>query len=319
MMPHLAEEIYARLFPDSGHLVAELAWPEADPALLVAESVTIAVQVMGKLRGTVEVPPDAAGGHRDRGGGGRAECGQGAGRQARSSSACMCPTGSSTSWSRDEASGQSPSAVSWFAGCPGAPLSGLRLPAGLYADGVRQARCGAAGSVDRLRARSFRNGRGSCCARRCRSGSGNDSGTPASYDLRVTLSDRRRRHRDRDKRHRHLGPADRQRDLDACSAMITNARALTTGSARAIDGVNIFDSQYFAADLETEAEQKRIAENMATQIATQLAVWFRQQAAKEASPSERNADEACRRFGSRPSCAIPASAGWCCCTATTPA
>ena len=59
MMPHLAEEIYARLFPDNGHLVAELVWPSADPALLVADSVTIAVQVMGKLRGTIEAAPDA--------------------------------------------------------------------------------------------------------------------------------------------------------------------------------------------------------------------------------------------------------------------
>jgi leucyl-tRNA synthetase len=59
MMPHLAEEIYARLFPDDGHLVAELSWPEADPKLLIADSVTIAVQVMGKLRGTIEVAPDA--------------------------------------------------------------------------------------------------------------------------------------------------------------------------------------------------------------------------------------------------------------------
>jgi leucyl-tRNA synthetase len=59
MMPHLAEEVYVRLFPDNGHLVAELGWPEADPALLVAESVTIAVQVMGRLRGTIEVAPDA--------------------------------------------------------------------------------------------------------------------------------------------------------------------------------------------------------------------------------------------------------------------
>jgi leucyl-tRNA synthetase len=58
MMPHLAEEIYVRLFPDSPHLVAELAWPEADAALLVAESVTIAVQVMGKLRGTIQVAPN---------------------------------------------------------------------------------------------------------------------------------------------------------------------------------------------------------------------------------------------------------------------
>jgi len=58
-MPHLAEEVYLRLFPDNGHLVAELAWPEAEAALLAAESVTIAVQVMGKLRGTIEVAPNA--------------------------------------------------------------------------------------------------------------------------------------------------------------------------------------------------------------------------------------------------------------------
>jgi leucyl-tRNA synthetase len=59
MMPHLAEEVFARLHPAATALVAELPWPEADPALLVAESVTIAVQVMGKLRGTVEMPPNA--------------------------------------------------------------------------------------------------------------------------------------------------------------------------------------------------------------------------------------------------------------------
>jgi leucyl-tRNA synthetase len=59
MMPHLAEEVYARLFPDNGHLVAELAWPEADPELLIAETVTIAVQVGGKLRGTIAVAPNA--------------------------------------------------------------------------------------------------------------------------------------------------------------------------------------------------------------------------------------------------------------------
>jgi len=59
MMPHLAEEAYKCMHPASGQLVAELPWPEADPQLLVAESVTIAVQVMGKLRGTITVPPDA--------------------------------------------------------------------------------------------------------------------------------------------------------------------------------------------------------------------------------------------------------------------
>jgi leucyl-tRNA synthetase len=59
MMPHLAEEIYARL-PGTSGLVAQAAWPEADPALLVTDQVTIAVQVMGKLRGTIEARPGAA-------------------------------------------------------------------------------------------------------------------------------------------------------------------------------------------------------------------------------------------------------------------
>jgi leucyl-tRNA synthetase len=58
MMPHLAESIYARLFPAAELLVAELNWPVADPALLAADSVTIAVQVMGKLRGTIEAAPN---------------------------------------------------------------------------------------------------------------------------------------------------------------------------------------------------------------------------------------------------------------------
>jgi leucyl-tRNA synthetase len=57
MMPHLAEELWHRL----GHetLLAETSWPEADPALLVADTVTVAVQVKGKTRGTIELPQDA--------------------------------------------------------------------------------------------------------------------------------------------------------------------------------------------------------------------------------------------------------------------
>jgi leucyl-tRNA synthetase len=56
MMPHLAEEVWSLLRPGEGALVAELPWLEADPALLKAETVTLAVQVLGKLRGTIEVP-----------------------------------------------------------------------------------------------------------------------------------------------------------------------------------------------------------------------------------------------------------------------
>jgi leucyl-tRNA synthetase len=57
MMPHLAEAMFDRLNPNSGSLVADLPWPEADPAWTTVETVTIAVQVMGKLRGTIEMPP----------------------------------------------------------------------------------------------------------------------------------------------------------------------------------------------------------------------------------------------------------------------
>ena len=60
MMPHLAEEMNARLGGTGGLLVAESPWPEADPSLTAAEAVTIAVQVMGKLRGTVALPPGSA-------------------------------------------------------------------------------------------------------------------------------------------------------------------------------------------------------------------------------------------------------------------
>ncbi len=59
MMPHLAEEIAATLEPD-GALVADRKWPEAEPSLLARRSVTLGVQVMGKLRGTIEVAIDAA-------------------------------------------------------------------------------------------------------------------------------------------------------------------------------------------------------------------------------------------------------------------
>lgn len=51
---------------------------------------------------------------------------------------------------------------------------------------------------------------------------------------------------------------------------------VASGSAKALDGVNIYDTQYFAADQEVEAKQKSLAEALATQIATQVAIWFRQ-------------------------------------------
>jgi leucyl-tRNA synthetase len=59
MMPHLAEEIGAILFP-GGALVATQPWPKADPALLTVDEVTVAVQVNGKLKATILLPAGAA-------------------------------------------------------------------------------------------------------------------------------------------------------------------------------------------------------------------------------------------------------------------
>ena len=109
---------------------------------------------------------------------------------------------------------------------------------------------------------------------------GDDSGTRAAYDLAVTFGIAGE------------GIAVEANNIATRLRLIGNASwtllardpkrtVLTAGSARSIDGINIFESQYFAADLEVEADQKRIAENVATQIATQLAVWFRRQAAKQ--------------------------------------
>jgi leucyl-tRNA synthetase len=58
MMPHLAEELWQRL--GGAGLLVDQPWPEADPALTIEDSVTLAVQVNGKLRGTIELPRDAA-------------------------------------------------------------------------------------------------------------------------------------------------------------------------------------------------------------------------------------------------------------------
>ena len=54
MVPHIAEELWARL----GHetLLAAAPWPQADAAWLVEDRVTLAVQVNGKLRATVSLP-----------------------------------------------------------------------------------------------------------------------------------------------------------------------------------------------------------------------------------------------------------------------
>ena len=58
MLPHIAEECWATL----GHaaLLAEEAWPKADLALLLDDTITIAVQVNGKRRDELTIARDAA-------------------------------------------------------------------------------------------------------------------------------------------------------------------------------------------------------------------------------------------------------------------
>jgi len=58
-MPHLAESMNAMLDP-AAPLVVFQPWPEAEAALVAVSSVTIAIQVMGKLRATIDVAPDSA-------------------------------------------------------------------------------------------------------------------------------------------------------------------------------------------------------------------------------------------------------------------
>jgi LPS-assembly lipoprotein len=111
---------------------------------------------------------------------------------------------------------------------------------------------------------------------------GSDSGVPAAYDLRVAFGISGE------------GIAIQQDDISTRVRLIGVASwvllqrnpqqtPLTTGSARSFDAVNVFDEQYFASDLETEAVQRRIAEAVAQQIATQLAVWFRERASQQQS------------------------------------
>jgi leucyl-tRNA synthetase len=54
MAPHLAEECWALLGGQG--MVADTEWPVFDPALLVDDQVTLAVQVNGKLRDTLVAP-----------------------------------------------------------------------------------------------------------------------------------------------------------------------------------------------------------------------------------------------------------------------
>ena len=54
---------------------------------------------------------------------------------------------------------------------------------------------------------------------------------------------------------------------------------VASGLARSLDGVNVIDEQYFAADIEGETVARRMADTLADQITLQLAAYFGHQAA----------------------------------------
>ncbi|HSW66061.1 MAG TPA: leucine--tRNA ligase [Bacillota bacterium] len=56
-VPHITEELWAQLGHDTSIHIAE--WPKYEEQYLVSSTMTIAVQVNGKIRGQVEVPADA--------------------------------------------------------------------------------------------------------------------------------------------------------------------------------------------------------------------------------------------------------------------
>jgi leucyl-tRNA synthetase len=53
--PHLAEELNEMIFKDDYCPISDKSWPNYDESLIVSDSMTIAVQINGKTRGTIEV------------------------------------------------------------------------------------------------------------------------------------------------------------------------------------------------------------------------------------------------------------------------
>ncbi len=57
LVPHIAEELWSRRGLE--YSIHQQPWPEADPALLVGNTIKLAVQVNGKRRDEIEVAVDA--------------------------------------------------------------------------------------------------------------------------------------------------------------------------------------------------------------------------------------------------------------------
>ncbi len=55
---HLTEELYHTVFQGEGS-IHQAVWPEYDESKLVESTISLAVQINGKMRGTIEIAPDA--------------------------------------------------------------------------------------------------------------------------------------------------------------------------------------------------------------------------------------------------------------------
>src|SRR6202012_746592 len=100
-------------------------------------------------------------------------------------------------------------------------------------------------------------------------------GTPRRYDLQVSFSISGTAEGILD-----FTQATRVQLIGSASWTLTSRDSkpvkLAEGSDRLVDGFDIFDSQYFALDLDNEKVQRRMAEAMAGQIALRLAMGFPQ-------------------------------------------
>ncbi|MBD2256165.1 leucine--tRNA ligase [Pseudanabaena sp. FACHB-2040] len=55
--PHAADELWQQM--GQAGSVHQQPWPQADPNALIADEITLVIQIMGKTRGTIEVPADS--------------------------------------------------------------------------------------------------------------------------------------------------------------------------------------------------------------------------------------------------------------------
>jgi leucyl-tRNA synthetase len=55
--PHIAEELWHELGHDSS--IHQQSWLQVDPSALEVDEITLVIQIMGKTRGTIQVPANA--------------------------------------------------------------------------------------------------------------------------------------------------------------------------------------------------------------------------------------------------------------------